>query len=148
MKELNAMKPEAQMEWYAQQKIEPMQFLYNKMLKSYELLADEPDMDKVNSFRNQYSDIAIFEKDGTVNIDAPVQYAQIVNREGIVKIDKTLIACNLQKSIQILDGDKSKIQKGLRMLPKETNNNIIVTDEISNKLLVRGTCAGAALRKT
>jgi hypothetical protein len=145
MRELNAKKPEAQMEWYAQQKVETMQSIYNKMLKSYELLADETDINKVNSFRNKYSDIAIFEKDGTVSIDAPIQYAQIVNRDGLVKIDKTLIACNLQKSIQILDGDKSKIQEGLRMLPKESNRNIIILDEIGNKLLVRGTCAGAPL---
>ncbi len=145
MRELNTKSYQSLMDWYASQKnVEILQFEYNKMLKSYELMADETDPQKVKSFITKYSDIATFEEDGTVSINAPVEYAQIVNKKGLVKIGTTLIACNQKRSVQILDGDVSRVNEYLEMPQIESNANVIITDKIGTKLQVRGTCAGEA----
>lgn len=48
----------------------------------------------------------------------------------------------MNKTIYILDGDESKIEQGLRMLPSQSTANIIVADETSKNNLLRGTCVG------
>lgn len=142
MKELNHETYDNQMSWYASQPIETMQKSYRDMLKSYELLADESDMNKIVDFKKKNSDIAIFVETGEVSINAPIQYAQIVNRKGLLKIGNTLIQVNKDKTIYILDGDESKIEQGLRMLPSQSTANIIVADETSKTNLLRGACVG------
>jgi hypothetical protein len=141
MQELTAMKPDKLNEWYKSQKVVSLQSEYNDMLKAYELLTDEKDKSRVDDFRKKYSDIAIFDEDGTVSINTSLKFAPIVNKKGLFKIDKSLIVSNAEKSVQILDGDRLKIQEALRSSEKQdTNFNVQV--EKSQPLATRGTCQG------
>lgn len=147
MKELNGLTHIDQINWYEKTpNVETLRFGYLKMLKEYEQLSEETDKNKILAFQSKYSSIdsiAHFKSTGEVEMNVPIQYAQIVNKNGLVKIGSMLIHSAKDKTAYIFDGDINKLESAMRMNGGDRTNNIaVVKEQVVDGSGLRGTCIG------
>jgi hypothetical protein len=145
MQAFNALTSIEQMKWYEAQEVKTLRFEYLKMLKEYELLSEETDVNKISAFQSKNSHIASFKPTGEVDMNIPIQYAQMVNQKGLLKIGKMLIHSSRDKTVYIMDGDINKLETALRMNGGEKTTDIVaVKEKTENGSFLRGTCIGQA----
>ncbi len=125
-----------------------MQVRYNKMLTEYEALGDNAQsLDEVLAFRESYSDVAVFEETGEVDIKCAKGIdAHLLDTKGMVKIGKDLLIYTPTKEIRIIGGDEAKLAEALHTNTSNQTAGILV-----NPIIVvvdnerSGGCGGEAI---
>lgn len=102
-------------------------------------------MSKIEAFKKANSDIAIFQTTGESRMKASIQYAQMVNKKGFLKIGERLIVNSNEKTIYILDGDVNKLETAQRMQSGESADKIVVmSEQAKDGSFLRSGCVGQA----
>lgn len=106
-----------------------MQVRYNKMLTEYEALGDNAkSLDEVLAFRKSYSDVAVFEETGEVDIKCAKGIdAHLLDTKGMAKIGKDLLIYTPTKEIRIIGGNEAKIAEALHTNTSNQAAGILVT---------------------
>ena len=125
-----------------------MQVRYNKMLTEYEALGDNAQsLDEVLAFRKSYSDVAVFEETGEVDIKCAKGIdAHLLDTKGMVKIGKDLLIYTPTKEIRIIGGDEAKLAEALHTNTSNQTAGILVMPIVVVIDNERSVCGGDAMQ--